>query len=238
MDPSLPGMLLSITIMLGAVVGLAAFILWLKDQPGTVGLIVKTILGLIMLLFGAALLVWFAVLVIGGELDLQSMPRLFMRIGLPVSMLAIGWYWVRGVETGHEDQDIDYDSEELRESVQKARARLPQFIQQVRQHVDKPYIKFRFVTDHDIMEYLWGLVRDYGDGVFRVSLVNQPQTQEGEFEVQQDVPEDAVEDWQILHPDGRISGAYSTIASFQYLERTGVRLNRTMRKQKARFIDA
>ncbi|MCL4692470.1 MAG: hypothetical protein KJ060_08160, partial [Candidatus Hydrogenedentes bacterium] len=67
---------------------------------------------------------------------------------------------------------------------------------------------------------------------------NEPYSHEGELADLYDVPGSAVEDWQILHSDGRVSGSYSTIASFRYLERTGVRLNRTMRNQKARLIDA
>jgi hypothetical protein len=68
--------------------------------------------------------------------------------------------------------------------------------------------------------------------------LNQPYTHEGELADQCSVPDSAVEDWQILHSDGRVNGAFSMIASFHYLERKGVRLNRVMRKQKAQLIDA
>ena len=41
-----------------------------------------------------------------------------------------------------------------------------------------------------------------------------------------------------MTPDGRIRGGYSLRALFEHVERAGIRLTRTMRKQRAQFLDA
>jgi hypothetical protein len=38
--------------------------------------------------------------------------------------------------------------------------------------------------------------------------------------------------------DGRIRGAYSLRALFEHVERHGIRLTKTMRAQRARFVDS
>jgi len=230
--------LIGIAVMIGIMVGLAAFILWMKDRPGFVGRSVKAVLGLIAMFVGTAILAWVAYLIITSQFDVWSIPRLLGGLGLPISLVAIGWYWFRGTEPGIEALDIDFDSPELRESVNEARAQLPRFIELLRQEVGESYIKFPFVTDLGVTEHIWAYVHGYENGTFDVSIVNEPYAQDGEFDIECDVSESKVEDWQILHPDGSMNGAFSTIASFRYIERKGIRLNRTMRRQKARLLDA
>ncbi|GMV90722.1 MAG: hypothetical protein AMXMBFR82_05000 [Candidatus Hydrogenedentota bacterium] len=234
--------LLDIFVIAGILIlgsfALAAFILWLKDRPGFIGRSVQAMLGMVVLTIGLAILAFAGYLIATSQLGVSNIPRIVFGVGLPISMVAIGWLWIRGVELGIADQDIDYDSPELRDSVSEARARLPQFIEQVMRDEKNASIKFPFITDQGVTEHLWGYVHGYDEGSFEVSLLNEPYSHEGELADLYDVPESAVEDWQILHSDGRVSGSYSTIASFRYLERTGVRLNRTMRKQKTRLIDA
>jgi hypothetical protein len=69
-----------------------------------------------------------------------------------------------------------------------------------------------------------------------VSLANSPYTQKGSIDTRRDVPESEVEDWQIMSSDGKIQGGYSLRALFQYAERKGVHMNRTMRKQREQLV--
>jgi uncharacterized protein YegJ (DUF2314 family) len=226
-----------VVVSLGSMVSLAAFILWLKDRPGFIGRSVKAVLGLIAVFIGFAILVWVAILIVSSEVDFWSIPRMVIGLGIPVSLVALGWLRTRGDESGVEDQEIDYDSPELRDSVLQARARLPEFVEHVRRDGENAALKFPFVTDQGVTEHLWAYVHGFNDGMFNVSLLNEPYTHEGELADEYSVPDSALEDWQILHADGRVSGAFSMIASFRYLERKGVRLNRVMRKQRAHLID-
>ncbi len=41
-----------------------------------------------------------------------------------------------------------------------------------------------------------------------------------------------------MRPDGRIEGAYSLRALFEHVERNGLPLNRTMRRQRAQLLEA
>lgn len=227
-----------VVVSLGSMVGLAAFILWLKDRPGFIGRSVKAVLGLIAVFIGLAILVWVAILIVSSEVDVWSIPRIIFGLGIPVSLVALGWLWIRGDEPGIQDQDIDFDSPELRDSVAQARAELPRFIELVRQEQGEAYIKFPFVTDRDVTEHMWAFVHRYANGAFDVSVADEPYTHKGEFEMRRQISESDIEDWQVLRPDGKVSGAFSMIASFRYLESKGVRFNRLMRKQKAQLIDA
>jgi uncharacterized protein YegJ (DUF2314 family) len=237
-DESLLDIFLIAGILILGSFALAAFILWLKDRPGFIGRSVQVALGMVVLTIGLAILAFAGYLIATSKLDLWSIPRIVFGVGLPISMIAIGWLWMRGDESGVEDQEIDYDSPELRDSVLQARARLPEFVEHVRRDGENASIKFPFVTDQGVTEHLWAYVHGFNDGMFNVSLLNEPYTHEGELADEYSVPDSALEDWQILHSDGRVSGAFSMIASFRYLERKGVRLNRLMRKQKAQLIDA
>lgn len=87
-------------------------------------------------------------------------------------------------------------------------------------------------------EHIWGYVHHHADGVFNVSHANTPYTQTAPIETRRDVPESDVEDWQIMTSDGRIKGGFSLRALFEYVERNGIHLNRTMRTQRAQSLDA
>lgn len=200
--------------------------------------VAKRGLGGVSLVFGSAIVLWFLYNQVWPTREFKDGFRSIFQLALPIGMIWIGWRWLTDAGAGVEEQDIDIESPELVASVAEAKRTLATFKAEVEKHIDGAYLKFPLVTDKGVTEHIWAYVHHYADGVFNVSLANAPYTQEGEIEPRRDVNEAEVEDWQIMLPDGRSRGAYSLAAAFRYLDRIGVRSNRTMRKQRAQLIDA
>ena len=220
-------------VCIAFMVGLAALILWIKDRATWTGTIVKRFLGAISLSIG---------LIIAGWIIYNLFhPTEHFRKGSPIAVILMIWLgvkWLFGSEPGLDDEHIDFDSPELQAARQQAKETLPHFIRQVSHGVDQAYIKFPFQTDQGVTEHIWGYVHHFSNGEFTVSLANTPYTQEGEYNTWQYVPESDIEDWQIVLPNGKIKGGYSTIGAFRYLENRGRRLSRKMQKQKSELVDA
>jgi uncharacterized protein YegJ (DUF2314 family) len=93
-------------------------------------------------------------------------------------------------------------------------------------------------TPQGLTEHIWGYVHFFKEGHLNVSLANEPIDEKAEKEGRRNVSIEDVEDWQLMQPDGKIQGAYSLIALFQFCERQGKALSPRMKKQKAQLLDA
>ena len=198
----------------------------------------KRALGVVALLMGVGLLGWFGYNLLWPTQAFQRSYHSILQLSLPILMVRYGWLWLRQRqdEPGIESLPIDFDSPELRASVEHARRNLPTFLRAVARHQDGAYIKFPLVTDAGVTEHIWAYVHHYADGVFNVSLANTPFTQKGPVDSRRDVPEAEVEDWQIMTSEGRIKGAYSLHAAFDQAERKGIPFSRTMRQQRGQLL--
>lgn len=159
----------------------------------------------------------------------------WVGVGLSALLLFLGVRWIRHGGPGIEHVPPDFQCEELKASVGKARAALPWFLEQVDKNVEGAYIKFPLRTVGGTTEHIWAYVHTFKNGAFNVALANRPfdpgQESAGRF----DVPLEEVEDWQVMYPDGRIRGAYSVLALLEHFESRG-KLTRRMRVQRELFI--
>jgi uncharacterized protein YegJ (DUF2314 family) len=219
-------------------IGLPVLILWLRDRGGLPGAIIKKALGGVALAFGLIIIGWVVFNGFHPTKAFRSSLKTPFQLLLPVAMIWIGWRWLRDEGPGIEETPADFDCEELRLSVIRAREALPRFLEQVKQNVDEAYVKFPLKTPNGLTEHIWAYVHSCHDDQFNVSLSNEPVDKGQSSSGRRDVPFSDVEDWQIMLPDGRIKGAYSLIALFQHHESKGKRLSRKMRKQRAQLIDA
>jgi uncharacterized protein YegJ (DUF2314 family) len=161
----------------------------------------KRAFGVVSFITGAALIVW---LLYNLASPISSFNNSYLGVFgllLPVCMLWFGWRWLADGGPGIEAQDIDIHAPEIVGSISMARKTLPHFLEEVRRHIDGAYIKFPLTTDRGTTEHIWAYVHHYGNGVFNVSLANTPYTQRGELPSRRDVPENEVEDWQIMLKD-------------------------------------
>ncbi len=199
---------------------------------------IKRLLGLLALLIGVTLAGWFIYNQIWPTDEFKRGFRSIFQLAAPIACLVVGWKWLRYEGRGIDEiTPPDLEFQELEASVQQAREKIGDFIVHVEKGIDGALIKFPLRTKQGLTEHIWAYVHFFRDGRFNVSLANQPMDEQESAEGRRDVMMDEVEDWQILQPDGRIRGAYSLIALFQYHESRGVKLTPLMKKQKSQLLD-
>jgi uncharacterized protein YegJ (DUF2314 family) len=200
--------------------------------------LMKRLLGVVALLIGITILGWCLYNLVAPTAEFRRSFHSVFQLIVPIAMIWYGWRWLRDDGPGIETLQIDPKAPELTKARVQARRSMQIFVAAVRRHEDGAFLKFPLLTDAGVTEHIWAYAHHYADGVFNVSLANTPYTQKGAVENRRDVAETEVEDWQIMTRDGRIRGGYSLRALFDHVEANGIRLNRTMRKQRAQFVDA
>ena len=198
----------------------------------------KRFLGLVSLTFGLALIGWFVYNVFSPTHEFKAHDRSVFQLFLPAALILAGWRWLRDDGPGLESQTVDFTAPELLNAAAEARRTLPRFLEAVRRNTDQAYIKFPLMTDAGVTEHVWAYVHHFDGNVFNASVVNTLATGTQSPPPRRDVALSEVEDWQIMAPDGAITGGYSMIGAFRYLDRKGVPMNRTMRRQRAQLVDA
>ena len=155
---------------------------------------------------------------------------------LVLVLVPLGLRWIREGGPGFEHLPPDFTCEEVDRSIEKARATLDVFCEEVKKKVDGAFIKFPLKTPNENTEHIWASVHSFKNGRFKVTLDNDPFDPDQKTDGRRDVEETDVEDWQILQPDGQIKGAYSLMALIQHFESRG-KLTSRMREERARHLD-
>lgn len=197
----------------------------------------RRFLGAIALAMGLVLVFWFIYNLFRPTAEFRRSFYGPWQLLAPIAFLIYGWKWIRFEGQGIEQTPGTLKFQELDDSVLRARARLDYFISQVEKNVNGAYVKFPLQTPQGLTEHIWAYVHSFRDGKFNVSLANQPKDHRVNVQVRRNVDAGDVEDWQILESDGRLRGAYSTIALFKLRERERKPLTPKMRKQRATLMD-
>lgn len=199
----------------------------------------KRILGAFAFLTGLALLGWFIYNQIWPTDEFKRGFQSVFQLAAPIACLLLGWNWMRYQGKGIEEvTPPDLQCPELEESVRRAHETLSKFVMEVEAGKDGCFVKFPLTTRNAHVEHVWAYVHFHKDSIFNVSLANEPMDPTEGADGRQNVLVDQIEDWQIMHPDGTIRGAYSLIALFQHYEKNGRALSPKMKAQKAQLLDA
>src|SRR6266516_4145389 len=138
------------------------------------GIVLKRILGLVALLMGASLVVWFVYNQFWPTPEYRKEFRSPFQLIIPIVFLIYGWRWLRYEGKGIDDTPGTVNYPELVESVAQAKSTLSYFVAQVEKNIDGAYIKFPLTTAQGLKEHIWAYVHSYHDGKFSVSLANKP----------------------------------------------------------------
>lgn len=202
-------------------------------------IILRRALGLVAFLAGITIIGWFIYNQFWPTKEFKSSSHSWFQLIVPVLFVIFGWHWLRYEGKGIEEViPPDLKCPELDASIVKAQETLPAFMAETEKGIDNAFVKFPMQTPQGLLEHIWGYVHFYKDGVFNVSLANEPIDEKAEKGGRRNIPTAEVEDWQIMQPDGKIKGAYSLVALFEYWERQGKPLSPRMKKQKAELLEA
>lgn len=198
---------------------------------------IKRAFGFIAFAIGLTLAGWFIYNQIWPTESFKTGFRSIFQLIPAIACLLVGWTWMRYQGRGIEEiTPPDLKCAEVEGATRKAQDSLDLFIAKVEPGIDGAFIKFPIATPQGLTEHIWGYVHFYRDGVFNVSLANQPIEEQQDADGRRNVLRADVEDWQIVNSDGTIHGAYSVIALFEYHEGRGVKLSPKMRAQRAQLL--
>lgn len=220
-------------LILAAVVGLSALILWLRDRGESTGYAMRRTLGLVSLVVGFAIAGWVILSLLSPDNVFEGSAWNVVQVCVVVGLVYVGWEWLIG--PGIDDVPITLSPEETERSISRARATLPRLVSWVGTRTESEYIfiKFPLTRPDGRVEHIWAAVGSYQDGCLQAYEDYDVWPSES-----QSVPLEHVEDWYVACSDGRITGDYGRIALFENYEASGKTLTPKMRKEKARLIDA
>ena len=199
----------------------------------------KKTFGALALFIGVSLLVWFLYNQFWVTEEFQDHDFNPRMLFVPIACIAVGWKWLRDEGKGIEEvTPPDLKCKELDDAKKRAQETMPSFLEQVERNVEDAYVRFPLKPQERFTEHIWGYVHFFRDGLFNVSLANDPHDSLEASTGRRDIAVADVEDWQIMQPDGSIKGAFSLIALFEYRENLGLKLSPRMKKQKAVLLDA
>lgn len=120
---------------------------------------------------------------------------------------------------------------------EEAKRTLPFFLELFPDHRKTSGVKFRYVNDVGVDEFLWGeLVSVDGDRA-RVHVKTHPVNPAATFDPDQQIALEDILDWQVEFPDGTLRGGFSNRAMMRIVEQREGFLPRDLRRQLRRFRD-
>lgn len=244
---------MSLLVLLGKIIvasllflGIPAAILWLRDRSRLIGGLINRVLGTCALVLVIGMVVWviYAWLFLRKEVTWTSERVLHIIVagsaayGFYKMVALIGWIWFTDSGPEPDLKNVDHESPEMQEAAIKVKKSLPRFINEIKNGSDDAQILCSYEWDEEDESDVWIPVLDYQFGIFTTSFFDPDIMPEDEDLDIMKVPESEVKDWMIMHPDGKISGAFTQIGAIEYYQSRGRRLDRTMKRKKALLLDA
>lgn len=134
--------------------------------------------------------------------------------------------------------EMPLDEPLLLEAYARAQEALPRLVEAFPDGCrEGAFLRFRFTTDEEVVEHLWGQVLVLEPQRAVVAVLTQPLTHSeplGEVEV----PLAEAEDFEFEGADGRLVGGFTTRAMATYADREGLDVPREIRKRLERYADA
>lgn len=127
---------------------------------------------------------------------------------------------------------VDPDDPDMLAAIEQARASLADFDARWPGGGGEAFLKYEVVIEEN-HEHLWGRVAATERSGYRLERVSEPVSGEAAEAVV--VARDAVEDWQILHPDGSIEGGFTQRVLFEKARAAWGELPRALAAEEKRY---
>ncbi|MFN7988672.1 MAG: DUF2314 domain-containing protein [Thermoanaerobaculia bacterium] len=194
----------------------------------------KRLLGLLALLFGAAMLLW----AVGHPwLDAShrfSVGRFIGSLLMGTLFLFVGYRWLLRI-VDLDALPVDPNDPRLAAAAAEAQQSLPAFRALVLQNRYDCSAKVPLRTTGGSTEHIWVTVHTVVGDQFVVSLADEPIQDLDITEARFSVSSGVLEDWQVQIDASRARGGYSIRAMRAIVEERGFRLSSQARRQLATF---
>ena len=129
------------------------------------------------------------------------------------------------------------DDPDMLRAVARAQEALPTLRELFRERPKDASVKFAFTTDAGTTEHLWADLLELGEATMRLRVRTKPATHAGDFALEQERPIDAIEDWQVEMPDGKIRGGFGYGPIFARAKKDLGSLPPGLAEHEHRFVD-
>lgn len=123
------------------------------------------------------------------------------------------------------------------EAVARARSTLPEMRVLYETWASEMYVKYPVNTTAGTIEHVWGRLLSLSADEMIVSLETRP-THAPVSSEPFVVPVSDLEDWQLVLPDERIRGGFTTRAQIEIAQATGTSIPSQLAELEGRFVDA
>ncbi|MEJ0084420.1 MAG: DUF2314 domain-containing protein [Pseudomonadota bacterium] len=166
---------------------------------------------------------------------LGSIPGLAVLIGLALGGL---WSWEQSRKRRARGLDIDTTDPIWLAALEKARASLPRFFELAEDYPAQAYVKYPLLTTKGFTEHVWGPVVSLREGTIMAGIETPPIDGRPATAPPYELQASQIEDWRVELGDGRIYGAYTARAQFEYARKLGHEITAHMLEVESRLVDA
>ncbi len=165
----------------------------------------------------------------------DSIPGFGFLIGLALAAL---WSWEQGCKRRARGLDIDTTDPIWLDALEKARSSLPRFFELAKEYPTRAFVKYPLLTTKGITEHVWGPVVALGENTISAGIETPPIDGGPATAPPYALKVSEIEDWRVEAGDGRIFGAYTARAQFEYARKLGQTIPAHMLEIESRLFDA
>jgi hypothetical protein len=166
---------------------------------------------------------------------LGAVPGLAIAIGLVLGGL---WSWEQRRKRRARGLGVDTTDPVWLAALEKARDSLPRFLDLAKDHPTAAFVKYPLQTTKGLTEHVWGPVISVTAETITAGIETPPVDGRPATPPPYELNMSQLEDWRIELSDGRILGAYTARAQFEYARKRGLEIPAHMLEIERRLVDA
>ena len=174
-----------------------------------------------------------------GQKEKQMPVRDFLStFAIPIGVaLGVLWAWARNRGQMHVVTPTDVNDPRWTEAIARARRTLPEMRALYEEWGSEMYVKYPLSTKAATIEHVWGRLLSLSAEEMQVTLETPP-THAPVGAAPFVVPVSDLEDWQLVLPDSKIRGGFTTRAQIEIAKTTGAPVPSHISELEGRFVDA
>jgi len=167
----------------------------------------------------------------------MALRDLLSTYAIPIGLgLGLLWAWSRQRGKSQTGQPVDTSDPLWLGAIAAARASQDQMRQLHEQHGSNLFVKYPLVARNGEVEHVWGALLESTPESLKVGLITPPVgglQAEPPFVIASSV----LEDWQVVLPDGKVRGGFTTQAQIALTLRSGRPVPDHVRQLEGKFLD-